>query len=138
MNKNIPKPTPVSIERVSSSPPLPAKTAKEVNIISKYFQNKKPSNDINKVAPKNDKSYAQVSKAPANMSEVLKISKAFSALNAEKINQINNIVKGVTKPKPKIQMTTKGPSRKQVIIPISKENIDSFMKNLSLHVANIN
>ena len=138
MNKNIPKPTPVSIERVSSSPPLPAKTAKEVNIISKYFQNKKPSNDTNKVAPKNDKSYAQVSKAPANMSEVLKISKAFSALNAEKINQINNIVKGVTKPKPKIQMTTKGPSRKQVIIPISKENIDSFMKNLSLHVANIN
>ena len=138
MNKNIPKLTPVSIERVSSSPPLPAKTAKEVNIISKYFQNKKPSNDTNKVAPKNDKSYAQVSKAPANMSEVLKISKAFPALNAEKINQINNIVKGVTKPKPKIQMTTKGPSRKQVIIPISKENIDSFMKNLSLHVANIN
>jgi len=58
LNKNIPKPTPVLIERVPLPPPLPAKTAKEVNIILKYFQNKKPSNDTNKVAPKNDKSYA--------------------------------------------------------------------------------
>jgi len=35
-------------------------------------------------------------------------------------------------------MTTKGPSRKQVIIPMSGENVNSFMKNLSFHVANIN
>jgi len=35
-------------------------------------------------------------------------------------------------------MTTKGPSRKQVIIPMSKENINTFMKNSSFHVANIN
>ena len=95
-------------------------------------------NNTNKIAPKNNKLYTQVSKALANTSEVLKISKAFPALNAEKINQINNIVKGVAKPKPKIQMTTKEPSRKQVITLMSKENIDSFMKNSSLHVANIN
>ena len=137
-NKNISKPTPVSIERVSPPPPLPAKTAKEVNFILKYFQNKKPLNNTNKIALKNNKLYAQVSKASANTSEVLKISKAFLALNAEKINQINNIVKEVAKPKPKIQMITKGPSRKQVITLMSKENIDSFMKNSSLHVANIN
>ena len=35
-------------------------------------------------------------------------------------------------------MTTKGPSRKHVIIPMSSDNISSFMKNSSLHVANIN
>ena len=35
-------------------------------------------------------------------------------------------------------MTTKGPSRKQIIIPISKENVDSFIKNSSLHISNIN
>ena len=35
-------------------------------------------------------------------------------------------------------MTTKGPSRKQVIIPMSGENINSFMKSMSLHVANMN
>jgi len=35
-------------------------------------------------------------------------------------------------------MTTKDPSRKQVIIPMSKENNSNFMKNSSLHMANIN
>ena len=35
-------------------------------------------------------------------------------------------------------MTTKGPSRKQVIVPISNDNKISFMKNSSIHVTNIN
>jgi len=35
-------------------------------------------------------------------------------------------------------MTTKGPSRKQIIIPMSNDNIVAFMKNSSTHVANIN
>ena len=113
--------------------------AKEVNVISKYFQNKKSSNDNkSKEDPKTTKSYAQVSKASVNMAEVLKIKKVFSALNTEKINQVNNIIKVTVKLKPKIQMTTKGPSRKQIIIPISKENVDSFIKNSSLHISNIN
>jgi len=73
-----------------------------------------------------------------NTSEVLMIKEAFLALNVKKINQINNIVKGNSKPKPHIQMTTKGPSRKQVIIPMSSDNISVFMKNLSLHITNIN
>jgi len=72
------------------------------------------------------------------MAEVLKIKKAFPALNMEKINQVNNIFKGTVKSKPKIQMTTKGPSRKQIIILMSKENVNSFIKNSSLHISNIN
>jgi len=35
-------------------------------------------------------------------------------------------------------MTTKGLSKKHIIIPMSSENISSFMKNSSLNVANIN
>jgi len=35
-------------------------------------------------------------------------------------------------------MNTKGPSRKHIIIPMSVENASSFMKNLSMNVANIN
>ena len=35
-------------------------------------------------------------------------------------------------------MTTKGPSRKHIIIPISNDNISSFMKNSFLNIANIN
>ena len=73
-----------------------------------------------------------------NTLDVLKIKEAFLALNANNINQVNNIIKGNPKPKPRIQMTTKGPSRKQVIIPMSKENNNAFMKNSLLYVANIN
>ena len=33
---------------------------------------------------------------------------------------------------------TKSPFRKQVIVPISSDNNSNFMKNLAIHVANIN
>ena len=35
-------------------------------------------------------------------------------------------------------MTTKGPSRKHIIIPMSAENASTFMKNSSINMANIN
>ena len=84
------------------------------------------------------KSYTQASKTSISTSEVLKIKEMFPSLNAHKIDQVNNIVNGQNKPKPRIKMTTKGLSRKQVIVPMSSENVLSFMKNSSLHVANIN
>ena len=62
----------------------------------------------------------------------------FPSLNAQKIDQVNNIVNGQSKPKPRIKMTTKGPSRKLIIIPMSINNVSSFMKNSSLNVANVN
>jgi len=68
----------------------------------------------------------------------LKIKETFLSLNAQKIDQVNNIVNGQNKPKLHIKMTTKGPSRKQVIIPMSSENVIFFTKSSSLHVANIN
>jgi len=137
-SKDFSKSVSVSFDKVSLPPLLPAKSVKEVNAISKYFQNKKPSTENKKKEDTNPtKSYAQASKSHASMSDVLKIKEAFPALNAKKIDQVNNIVKGNLKPKPKIQMTTKGPSRKQVIIPMSKDNIYTFMKNLSLYATNI-
>jgi len=95
----------------------------------------------NKAQTSNDKpskSYTQASKPLVNTSEVLKIKETFPSLNAKKINQVNNIVNGQSKPKPCIKMTTKGPSRKQIIIPMSSDNVSSFMKNSSSNVANIN
>ena len=137
-NKTAPKPVPASIVKFPPQLPLPAKTAKEVNTISKYFQNKNPLNNKSKDGPKLNKSYAQASKPAVSIAKVLKIKKMFPALSAEKINQVNNIVNGSSKPKPRIQMTTKGLSRKQVIILMSKENVDSFIKNSSLHVTSMN
>jgi len=84
------------------------------------------------------KLYAQASKQNISTSEVIKIKEAFLSIDAKKINQINNIVKGNPKPKPCIQMTTKGPSRKQVIILMGNDNISNFMRNFLVHVSNIN
>ena len=139
-SKEQPKSVPITIDKFPPLPPLLVKSKKEVNIISKYFQSKKPSaKNKNQVGNNNPvRSYAQATKTSANTSEVLKIKETFLALNAKKIDQVNSIVKGNPKPKPRIQMMTKGPSRKQVIIPMSKENNSAFMKNSSLHVANIN
>ena len=62
----------------------------------------------------------------------------FPALSAEKIDQVNNIINRSSKLKPRIQMTTKGLSRKQVIIPMSKKNVDLFIKNSLLYVTSMN
>jgi len=122
--KDIPKSTPVSINKAPPPPPLPAKTKKEINIISKYFHKRPTTNNsegsTNQQKPK---SYAQVSKTKINMSEVLKIKETFPALNAKEINQVNDIVNGQSKPNPRIRMTTKGPSRKNIIIPMSSDNV---------------
>ena len=137
--KDVPKSTPVSINKAPPPPPLLAKTKKEINVISKYFH-KRPmtNNSEGSTNQQNSKSYTQVSKTKINTSEVLKIKETFLALNAKEINQVNDIVNGQSKPKPQIRMTTKGPSRKNIIIPMSSNNALSFMRNLSLNVANIN
>jgi len=49
------------------------------------------------------------------MLDVIKIKKIFPFMGAKEIDQINNIVKDSPKPKPHIQMRTKGLSKKQVI-----------------------
>jgi len=54
MSHNIP----ASINKVPPPPLFPAKTAKEVNTILKYFQNNKLLNDKSKDRPKPSKSYA--------------------------------------------------------------------------------
>ena len=58
------------------------------------------------------KSYAQASKQNMSMADIIKIKETFPSVGIKEINQINNIIKGSLKPKPCIQMTTKGPSRK--------------------------
>jgi len=131
-NKEKNGPSLANIKRLS--PSIPAKTPKEVNEISKFF---KSSKLINSAANKS-KSYAQASKQNVSMADVIKIKEIFLSVGAKKIDQINNIVKEPSKPKPRIQITTKGPSRKQIIIYMVKDNIDRFMKNSSIHVANLN
>jgi len=138
--KDIPKSNLVTINKAPPLPPLPAKTKKEINVISKYFHTKKLSGENNRLLFKDQSSklYAQASKPSASTSDVLKIKEAFPTLNAHKIDQVNSIVNGQSKQKPHINMTTKGPSRKHIIILMSGDNVSSFLKNSSLNMANIN
>jgi len=57
--KDTPKSTPVTINKALPLPPLPAKTKKEINAISKYFHPKKPSINNNDKSTNNQmgKSY---------------------------------------------------------------------------------
>jgi len=132
--KEITKLVPVSIEKAPPPPPLPAKSKNEINTISMYFKGNKTTSNLIKPT----KSYTQALRQSASTSEVLKIKESFPTLNANQIEQVNNIIKGNPKPKPHIQMTTKGPSRKQIIVPMNNNNNNSFIKNSVFHVANIN
>ena len=134
--KEIAKLVSVSIEKAPLAPPplLPVKSKSKVNTISKYFKGNKTMTNHMKLT----KSYAQASKQIASILDVLKIKESFLALNTKQIDRVNNIIKGNPNPKPHIQMTIKGPSRKQVIIPMSNDNTISFTKNSVLHVAYIN
>ena len=128
--KNIKKP--VSIEGLP--PPILAKLSKEVKEISKFFKMTSSTN-VNK---NNGKLYIQASHSGNNTRDVLKIKKVFPNLQAEKIKNIQKFIKGNGKSKPKLIMTIKGLSRKQVIVSINNDNKTSFMEDSSNHVTSLN
>ena len=56
----------------------------------------------------------------------------------QKIKNIQKIIQGKNKSKPYLNMTTKGSSRKQIIVSMNNENKSQFIKDSSSHIANIN
>jgi len=71
-------------------------------------------------------------------SKILKIKETFLKLQTKKIEKIQKIINGKGKPKSKINMTIKSPSRKQIIVPMSNENKLRFIKSPSDYITNIN
>lgn len=81
--------------------------------------------------------YIQVFKN--NVKEFLKIKNAFPKLSVEKIPEIYNIInKFSKKDKPSLNITIKGPSKKQVIIPMGINNTKSIIIQSNVHITNIN
>ena len=119
-------------------PPIPAKLLKKIKEISKYFKK------IENPTPK--KSYTQVSFNHASKDttsnvaiNTLKIKKTFPDLLNKKINTIQKVINEKNdKLKPRINMTTKGPSHKQVIVLISNKLGKKFTKDSASHIININ
>ena len=69
----------------------------------------------------------------------MKIKETFSHLHNKKIDQVQKIISSTNnKPKPQLNMTTRGPLQKQVIVPMTKDMANRFIKNSSMHIININ
>jgi len=74
-----------------------------------------------------------------NISNILKIKENFPKLLNKKIEEINKTIFGkVDKLRPRINMMTKSPSRKQIIVSMSIDNANKFMSVSSEYIANFN
>jgi len=81
-------------------------------------------------------SYAQAFQK--NIKDIVKIKENFLNLSAEKVEEVHKVLNNSKKDKSEFNMTTKGPFRKQVIIPMSLLNTNRFMAKSNQHVTNIN
>ena len=92
---------------------------------------------FNKKINSNKKSCTQASKS--NVEDIIHIKDVFLKLPTKKVIEINDIVNNKTgQAKPKINMTTKDPSRKQIIIPMSENNSEIISNFANFHISNIN
>ena len=73
-----------------------------------------------------------------NIRNIIKIKEFFLNLSLKKIKDIHKVINDIRKKKPKFKMTTKGLSRRQVLVFISPENSKKFMILSGQHIANIN
>ena len=87
------------------------------------------------------KSYAQASKAniSSSIEDVIRVKEVFPTLSADEVGKMlkakNN--SGGTK-KPKINMTTRGQSRRKVIISMTKTNAELIVNSAHIHISNVN
>jgi len=111
-------------------PSIPPRPSKEILEKSKAYQ-KKISNK-----GKSPMFYAQI---VSNVTNALKIKEAFPALPNKKVLEMHNAAFGqhINRAK-KVQFTTKGPSRKQAIIPVHNELAESIIGDASTHIFQIN
>jgi len=85
------------------------------------FHRKNTPRIIGKVVETSKPSYTQISLK--NISTILKIKENFLKLSNKKIKQINKSIFNILdKPKPRINIMTKGLSQKQIIIPVITQN----------------
>ena len=68
----------------------------------------------------------------------MELKKKFSSLLVKKIKNIYRTINSSGKVRPKINMTTKGPFRKQIIVLMGNNNKAKFIASSSVHITNIN
>ena len=130
--------------QLEPTPTLPSKAVPSAPTVSILPPLNKKVESVTKKAPilsNIKKSYAQASKAniSPNINDVLHIKEAFPFLSA---NEVGKMIKAKNssegQKKPRINMTMRRLSRKQVIIPMAKSNTELIVNSANLHIANIN
>jgi len=87
------------------------------------------------------KSYMQASKANilSNIEDVIQIKEVFPALSADEVGKMLKAKNsGRDMKKPKINMTTRGQSRREVIISMTKANAELIVNSAHIHIFNVN
>ena len=112
---------------IPAAPPPPNK-----NVESTIKKDSKPSNM--------KKSYAQALKSsPLYIEDIVWVKEVFPALSANEIEKVLKIKNnGEDNKKPKINMTTRGLLRKEVIILMAKYTTELIVNSAHIHIANIN
>ena len=118
-----------------SSSIFPPKSTKEEGSKLKSVNKLEKDKSIN-LSPKLACTYAQA--LSANIWNILELKENFHKLSDKKIEEIYKIVNNSNIPKPKLNMMTKGPSHKQIIIPISSDKNKNFMATSNDYITNIN
>ena len=115
--------------------PIPLRPSKKALEKLKFFKGKGKTAD-QKINTQNGQSYAQV--FSFNIVEIVKIKENFPNLLSKKIEEVHKIISEPRKEKPRFNMTTKRPSRRQMLVPMSLSNSTKFMVMSCKHVAHIN
>jgi len=87
------------------------------------------------------KSYVQASKANilSNIEDVIQVKEAFPALSADEVGKMLNIKnRRMGMKKLKINMMTREPSRREVIILMTKVNAELIVNSAHIHISNVN
>ena len=127
-DKKIEKDKQANISRIPS--PILPRPSKSILTKFKYYKKSQSSNS-------KTKSFTQATKG--NLEDILKIKDAFPKLLSSKIIKLHNVTNNSrVKGKSKLNMTTKGLFRKQVIILINEDNSRKIVSWANIHVSNIN
>jgi len=109
-----------------------------LGLLRKFWKNPNSLKVKKTQKEKNQKKTLYAQTSTPKVSKILKIKENFPNLLTKEIENIHKMINDSGKLKSRINITTKGPSRKQVIIPISNDNKSKFMASSSMHIANLN
>lgn len=116
------------VEKIPLSTPMRL-SHKQLEEVRKHLEQRKKNKNT-------AKSYTQ---AFSSAIDILKLRDVFSALPNKKIIEIHNATLNKAPPKgKKMQVTTKGLSKKQAIVPIPTQHSVTIMNNAGFHVGSIN